>query len=100
MRYCCTEAPDASAPTVVQARFVQPLTGSIHSVPAGTTEGLGVIEEPHGNAGEAIDLTGGAGLTGRDDEHAGHVVSAIAVLGPRFVKTRMLKGPAMVRHPK
>ena len=42
----------------------------------------------------------GAGLSGGDDKHPGHVVGAVAVLGPRLGEPGVLESAATVRQPQ
>ena len=77
-----TEPPDAPAPVVVRGRLVSPTAVAVHSVAAGTAVCLRLVQEAHRNPGETVHLAFGVGFSGGDDKNPGHVVGAVAVLGP------------------
>ena len=83
-----TEPPDAPAPVVLRGRLVRPTAVAVHSVAAGTVEGLRLVQEPHGKPGETVHLAVGVGFSGGDDEHPGHVVGAVAVLAAGVRRSR------------
>jgi hypothetical protein len=39
-------------------------------------------------------------LPGRDDEHAGHVIGAVAVLASGFGQAGVFEGAAVIGHPQ
>ena len=59
---------------------------AVHPVAAGAVVGLCVVQERSGLAGEAVQRAVRLGLSGGDNEHPGHVVGAVAVLGRGSVR--------------
>ena len=90
------EPPDTPAPMVVRGRLVGPTAAAVHSVAAGTAECLRLVQEPHRKPGETVHLAFGVGFSGGDDKYPGHVVGAVAVLGPGFGEMGVLERAATV----
>ena len=95
-----SQAPQAPSPGVFGCRIVRPPSESVHPVSALAGKGLRIVEELHGNSGESVDSAVGVGLSGGDDEHASHVIGAVAVLGPGVRETGVLEGAATIGHPQ
>ena len=81
-------------------RLVSPTAAAVHPVAAGTAVCLRLVQEPQRNPGETVHSRSGVGLSGGDNKDPGHVVGAVAVLGPGFGETGVLEGAATVRHPQ
>ena len=81
------EPPDAPPPGVLQGRLVDPTARAVHPVAAGAVESLRLVQEPQRDSGETVQRRPRVGFSGGDDKHPGHVVGAVAVLGPRLGET-------------
>ena len=99
MRSGSSQSPDAAPPAVLQGGLILPTALAVHPVSAGANEGLRIVEELQSNARKAVDFTSRIRLSGGDDENPGHVVGAVAMLGPRFGEKGVLERAASVCHP-
>ena len=68
-------------PVVLQWPARRSSARAVHPVAAGAAECLRVVQEPQRDPGEPVQRAVGVGLSGGDDQHPGHVVGAVAVLG-------------------
>ena len=96
MRSGSSQSPDAAPPAVLQGGLILPTALAVHPVSAGTGVGLRIVQELHGHARKPVDFPTRVGLSSGDDENPGHVVGAVAVLGPGFGETGMLERAATV----
>ena len=78
------ERPEAAAPAVLDAAAAVPATaGACAGCASVPVDALGLGEEAAGHVrASSATLAGGAGLADDHDQHAGHVVGAVAVLPP------------------
>ena len=95
-----TESPDAPAPVVLRGRLVRPTAVAVHSVAAGTADACASFKNRTAIPARPFTWPLGVGLSGGDDKDPGHVVGAVAVLGPGFGETGVLEGAATVCQPQ
>ena len=92
------QSPDAPSPTVVEAGSIFPSTAAVHPITAPALRVQGVLKEPQAEHGEVAHCRCTASFPSGNDKHAGHVVTAVAVLRSGLGKEGVLEGAALVGH--
>src|SRR5258705_318568 len=98
-RGCDAEAPQRPSPPVTYRRLVAPLTVDGHPVVTGPRGVERVEDEGKVAVSQAADGRPGLRLMAHDDQPAGGVVDAIAVLVPGDRVEGVLEEPAVVGEP-
>src|SRR6185437_5662250 len=93
------EAPQRPSPPVTHRRLVAPLTVGGHPVVTGSRGVERVEDEGKVAVSQAADGRPGLRLMAHDDQPAGGVVDAIAVLAPGDRVEGVLEEPAVVGEP-
>src|ERR1700733_5274481 len=97
-RCCSAQSPDTPSPAIIHRSEVFPHSASVHSISALALRVQGGMKEPHAQHREIMRLRRIALFSRRDDEHAGHVVAAVAVLRSGLVEEGVFEGPVRIRH--
>ena len=95
LRCSDAESPQAATPAVLGGRHIRPHAGVVHAIATSAGGVLGVEDEVQGEAAQPQGKSG-IGFAGRDDEHAGIVVGAAAVLPTADRAPGMFEQTAMV----
>ena len=82
-------------------RLVGPVARAVHPVTAGAAVAPARRSRTATpSPARPFSVRVGVGFSGGDDEHPGHVVGAVAVLGPGLGEAGVLEGAATVRQPQ
>ena len=95
-----SQTPERPSPAVLQAGQVLPARGGTAAVVEAAVHGLRIDHEPQVHVPELRQGRIGSRLTDSDDEPAGDVVDAVAVLDAGFAELGVLEEADVVTQPR